>query len=142
MLQTASSLLTHFKTLTNEAIDTYQKLTKIDIDKTRGPLFERFKEEHIKQVESVERAYRETVSDAYSIAFLANPLDEKKFSLEKLNTENDSSLFEYVMRIEDMLIKYSQIAGNVIKEELPEVAHALYLASKKGKMRLETLRFA
>ena len=57
MLQTASSLLTHFKTLTNEAIDTYQKLTKIDIDKTRGPLFERFKEEHIKQVESVERVY-------------------------------------------------------------------------------------
>lgn len=58
-------------------IQFYLELAKKDNDHSK--VFESFTKENIKERESIEKVYRESITDAHSVGFLQKPLYESEY---------------------------------------------------------------
>ena len=143
MLGTMSSILSHYAKLEESLTRLYDRLAEGERSTELNAVLADYAEEGRRQRDAVERAYREAVTDAYSVGFLPEPVDEAEYQINDDLPESPSQgdLIEATAALEETTVKFLNRAAGSVRSQLPEVAQAMVVAARRGLRRLDTLRF-
>lgn len=137
MLQTTSQLLSYHKQLEEKQATFYQSLEQ------RYPqhseVFERLAKNSLRHRDMAQRAYREGVTDAFEVGFLANPLATEDYVL----VESDGNLMTDVVTMisnEEIIIRFCLDAASSSSKLLPDVPETFERLVKRKKRGIERLR--
>ena len=142
MLGTMSSILSHYAKLEEPLTRLYDRLAEGERSTELNAVLADYAEEGRRQREAVERAYREAVTDAYSVGFLPEPVDEAEYRINDDLPESpfQGDLIEATAALEETTVRFLNRAAGSVRSELPEVAQAMVVAARRGSRRLDTLR--
>jgi len=82
VLKTTSQLLSFHKTIEKKQAALYSTLAKKYPQ--YAEVFDKQEKDSLRQMDMAQRAYREEVTDAFEVGFLADPLDPEKYRLSDL----------------------------------------------------------
>lgn len=137
MIKTTSQLLNHHKSIEEQQSKYYEKLAREYND--RGDVFNSLAKENLRHLEMAQRAYREGVTDAFEVGFLANLLDPQDYKL----TEPTGG-FEKAMKImisnEETVIRFCLDAASNSSKLLPDVPETFERLVKRKKKSIEKMR--
>lgn len=137
MLKTTSQLLGFHKSIEEMQAQQYSGLTMRFPE--HAAIFERQAKESQRNVEMAQRAYREGVTDAFEVGFLADPLDPENYKL----TRPEGSLAESVKAMisnEETIIRFCMDAATSSSRLLPDVPETFMRLVKRKKRGIEKLR--
>ena len=142
MLGTTSSILGHYAKLEESLTKLYRRLADGEASTEFKAALTGYAEEGRRQRETVERAYREAVTDAHSVGFLPEPVDEAEYQAKDDLPENPSrgDVLKATTALEETTVKFLNRAAGSVRSQLPEVAQSLIVAARRGSRRLEGLR--
>ena len=142
MLGTTSSILGHYARLEESLTKLYRRLADGERSTELKAALTGYAEEGRRQREAVERAYREAVTDAHSVGFLPEPVDEAEYQIKDDLPESPSQgdLIKATAALEETTVKFLNRAAGSVRSQLPEVAQAMVVAARRGSRRLDTLR--
>ena len=142
MLGTTSSILGHYARLEESLTELYRRLADGEASTEFKAVLAGYAGEVRKHRETVERAYREAVTDAYSVGFLSEPVNEAEYQAKDVPPENSSQgeMLKVATTLEETTVRFLNRAAGSVCEQLPEVAQAMAVAARRGSRRLDTLR--
>jgi hypothetical protein len=142
VLGTTSSILGHYAKLEEPLTRLYGRLAEGERSTELNAVLSDYVKEGRRQREAVERAYREAVTDAYSVGFLPEPVDEAEYRIKDDLPESPSrgDLIKATAALEETTVKFLNRAAGSVRSQLPEVAQAMVVAARRGSRRLDTLR--
>jgi len=142
VLGTTSSLLGHYAKLEEPLTRLYGRLAEGERSTELNAVLAGYAEEGRRQRETVERAYREAVTDAYSVGFLPEPVDEAEYQAKNVLPENPShgDMLKAASALEETTVNFLNRAAGSVRSQLPEVAQAMAIAARRGSRRLDALR--
>ena len=139
MLQTTSQLLSYHKQLEEKQATIYQNLAQ------RYPqhsdVFERLAKDSLRHRDMAQRAYREGVTDAFEVGFLANPLATEDYVLVESDGDIKTDVVTMISN-EEIIIRFCMDAASSSSKLLPDVPETferLVKRKKRGIERLEEL---
>lgn len=139
MLRTTSQVLSHHSQLEEAQSSYYDQAAKELAE--HADLFLSHSKESQRQRDMAQRAYREGVTDAFEVGFLAEPLDPDDYSL----SEPVGSLSETVETLignEHVLVRFCEDVASGSSElipDLPETFERIVKRKKRNIRRLEEL---
>lgn len=137
MLKTTSQLLGFHKSIEEKQAQLYSGLA------LRFPhhavIFERQGKESQRHVEMAQRAYREGVTDAFEVGFLADPLDPENYKLSGPEGSLAESV-EVMILNEETIIRFCMDASASSSKLLPDVPETFMRLVKRKKRGIEKLR--
>jgi hypothetical protein len=136
VLGTTSSILGHYAKLEEPLTRLYGRLAEGERSTELNAVLSDYVKEGRRQREAVERTYREAVTDAYSVGFLPEPVDEAEYRIKDDLPESPSR----GDLIKATTVKFLNRAAGSVRSQLPEVAQAMVVAARRGSRRLDTLR--
>ena len=137
MLKTTSQLLGLYKAMEERQALLYSILAEKHPE--FGEVFKKLAVDSLKHLEMAQRAYREGVTDAFEVGFLADPLDPEKYRL----SEAEGSLAESVqtmIRNEETVIRFCVDGATNSSKLLPDVPETFERLVKRKKRGIEKLR--
>ena len=137
MLTTTSQLISHHKAMEQQQADLYSVLAEKYPE--HSEVFQRLGKDSIKHMEMVQRAYREGVTDAFELAFLATPISEEEYKLVK-QIDDLSDAARTMLRNEETIIKFCQEAAVNSGNLLPDVPETFLRLVKRKMKNLEALK--
>ena len=142
MLGTTSSLLGHYAKIEESLTKLYRRLADGERSAELKAVLVGYAEDVSRRRETVERAYREAVTDAYSVGFLPGPVDEAEYKIDGDLPESPTQgdLLKAAAALEETTVKFLNRAAGSVRSQLPEVAQAMTAAARRGSRRLDTLR--
>jgi len=142
VLGTTSSLLGHYAKLCESLTGLYSRLAECEASADLKSVLLGYAEGASRQRLSVERAYREAVTDAYSVGFLPEPLDETEYRIGHDISESPTrgDLIEAAMTLEETTSRFLVRGAGSVLSQLPEVAQAMTVAAGGCSRRIEALR--
>ena len=142
MLGTTSSILGHYARLEESLTELYRRLADGEASTEFKGVLAGYAGEVRRQREAVERAYREAVTDAYSVGFLPEPVNEAEYQAKDAPPENPSQgdVLKAATTLEETTVRFLNRAAGSVRSQLPEVAQAMVVAASRGSRRLDTLR--
>jgi len=142
VLGTTSSLLGHYAKLGDSLASLYRRLAECEGSAELKSVSLAYAGDVERQRRSVERAYREAVTDAYSVGFLPEPVDETEYrigyDLPESPTRGD--LIEAILALEETMSRFLGRAGGSVRSQLPELAQAMNAAARDCSRRIDALR--
>jgi hypothetical protein len=142
VLGTTSSLLGHYAKLGDSLASLYRRLAECEGSAELRSVFLAQARDVERHSRSVERAYREAVTDAYSVGFLPEPVDETEYrigyDLPESPTRGD--LIEAIVALEETMLRFLGRAAGSVRSQLPEVALAMAAAARGCSRRIDALR--
>ena len=137
MLQTTSQLLSYHQQLEEQQATLYQKLAQKYPQ--HADVFEKLAKDSLRHRDMAQRAYREGVTDAFEVGFLANPLATEEYvvtgSEEDLTTDIVTMIFN-----EEIIIRFCLDASSSSSKLLPDVPETFERLVKRKKRGIERLR--
>ena len=137
MLQTTSQLLSYHQQLEEKQSAMYQNLAH------RYPqhsdVFESLTKDSLKHRDMAQRAYREGVTDAFEVGFLANPLATEDFVLVESDGDITTDVFTMISN-EEIIIRFCMDAALSSSKLLPDVPETFERLVRRKKRGIERLR--
>ena len=142
VLGTTSSLLGHYAKLEESLTKLYRGLADGERSAELRAVLVGYAEDVRRRRETVERAYREAVTDAYSVGFLPEPVDEAEYQIDGDLPESPTQgdLIKATVALEETTVRFLDRAAGSVRSQLPEVAQAMTAAARGGSRRLDALR--
>ncbi len=137
MLKTTSQLLSHHKVIEKKQAEFYSSLSKRYPEYSDS--FKKLEKDSIKHIEMAQRAYREGVTDAFEVGFLADPIDADNYKL----MEPAGDLAEAVKTMienEETVIKFCVDAASSSSKLLPDVPETFERLVKRKNKNIDKLR--
>ena len=137
MLQTTSQLLSHHQRLEEHQATLHQSL--IQKYPQHADVFEKLAKDSLRYRDMAQRAYREGVTDAFEVGFLANPLSTEDYVL----IESAGDLTKDVVTMisnEEIIIRFCMDAASSSSKLLPDVPETFERLVKRKKRGIEKLR--
>jgi hypothetical protein len=137
VLKTTSQLISHHQAIEEQQAELYSTL--IEKYPMHSEMFKGFAGDSLKHMEMAQRAYREGVTDAFEVGFLADPLDPENYRLK----EPEGTLAESVKTMianEETVIRFCQDAASNSSKLLPDVPETFERLVKRKKRSIEKLR--
>jgi hypothetical protein len=137
MLKTTSQLLSHYQSIEEQNANIYNVMAK-SYPKYKE-VFNKLGKESLEHIDITQRAYREGVTDAFEVGFLANPIDPEKYLiLEPIGN------FEENVRVlslnEETIIKFYLDAASNSSRLLPDLSETFERLIKRKRRNIEKLR--
>lgn len=132
MLRTTSQILSHHAELEETLSRQYAELA-LEQHKHREA-FEGLAKENLRHRDMALRAYREGVTDAFEVGFLAEPLDPANYSLK-----SPSDNLSEAISNEDTLIKFCKDVASSSSELIPDLPETFERLVKRKKRRIKKL---
>ena len=102
-------------------------------------LFIQLAKENLKHIDMAQRAYREGVTDAFEVGFLANTLNPNNYTLMKTDGDLDKSV-NIMITNEETIIRFCEDAVKNSSKLLPDVLSTFERLVKMKKRNIEKLR--
>jgi rubrerythrin len=138
-ISTCSGAISLSRELENESAKFYQELAKkYEQDKD---LFLNFAKENAKYVTQIERTYYGVITDAIEgcFAFDLNPEDYKVRTVAA-NDANYSNALKEALAMEEMIVRFYQVAAEQSKHLMADVPRVFTLVAKKRNERIQKLK--
>ncbi len=138
-ISTCSGAISLSRELENESAKFYQELAmKYEQDKD---LFLNFAKENAKYVTQIERAYYGVITDAIEgcFAFDLNP-EDYKIRPAAAKEANYANVMKEALAMEEMIIRFYQVAAEQSKHLMADVPRAFTLVAKKRNERIQKLK--
>ena len=132
MLRTTSQILSYHAQLEETQSNNYTGLAKTIPE--QEPALTRLGKENLRHRDMALRAYREGVTDAFEVGFLAEPLDPGEYKL----TEPVLNLSEAIGN-EKKLIRFCMDAASSSSELIPDLPDTFERLVKRKKRTIEKL---
>ncbi len=140
MLRTTSQVLSYHAQIEETLSSQYHELAKRFTD--YAETFNRLASENLRHRDMALRAYREGVTDAFEVGFLAEPLNTYTYELHEASGELKGAL-EKAIGNEETAIRFClDVASSSSKliPDLPETFERLIKRKKRSIERLEEIR--
>ncbi|MGW8181188.1 MAG: hypothetical protein ACWGQW_20855 [bacterium] len=137
MLTTTSQLISHHKAIEEQQSGLDSVLAEEHPE--HRDAFLRLGKDSLKHMEMVQRAYREGVTDAFEVGFLATPINEEDYRLaEPMDCLSDA--VNVMVSNEETIIRFCEEAAINSGNLLPDVPETFMRLVKRKKKNLETLK--
>ena len=138
-ISTCSGAISLARELENESAKFYQELATRH-EKVKD-LFLSFAKENAKYVTQIERAYYGVITDAIEgcFAFDLNP-EDYKVSTAAAREANDANILKEALAMEEMIVRFYQVAAEQSKHLMADVPRAFTLVAKKRNERIQKLK--
>jgi len=137
LLTTTSQLISHHNAIEEQQSGLYSALTKEHPE--HSDAFMKLGKDSLKHLEMVQRAYREGVTDAFEVGFLAKPINEKDYTLMK-PLGGLAEAVKVMLSNEETIIKFCENAAVNSGNLLPDLPETFMRLVKRKKKNLEILR--
>jgi len=137
VLNTTSMILSHHQMIEKKQSEYYMFLAEKYPQNVE--LFIQGANENLKHMDMAQRAYREGVTDAFEVGFLANTLDPNNYTLMKPNGDLDKSI-NIMIANEETIIRFCEDAVKNSSKLLPDVLSTFERIVKRKKRNIEKLR--
>ena len=137
MLQTTSQLLSYHQRIEEQQAALHQRFAQKYPQ--HADVFERLAKDNHRHRDMSQRAYREGVTDAFEVGFLANPLATEEYVL----VESDGDLLTDVVTMisnEEIIIRFCRDAASSSSKLLPDVPETFERLVKRKKRGIERLK--
>jgi hypothetical protein len=137
VLRTTSQLLSLHQTIEEENAGYY--FTLAEKYPEYNDLFTKHAKDSLRFAETAQRAYREGVTDAFEVGFLATTLNTDDYQLEK----PDESLSEDIQTMiinEEIIVQFCLDAASNSSKLLPDVPETFHRLVKRKKRSIERLK--
>ena len=132
MLRTTSQVLAHHSLLEEIQSRQYSELTTRF--RQHKDAFDKLAKENLRHRDMALRAYREGVTDAFEVGFLAEPLNPDDYTLkEQINTIRDA------IGNEETLIRFCLDVASSSSELIPDLPETFERLVKRKKRRIQRL---
>lgn len=143
MLKTTSSLIAFYSQMEEDAARFYEKLSERYTD--QRDTFKGLAEENLRHRDMIQRAYREGVTDAFEVGFLAGALNEADYAIDTDDSDESGVIeaLEKAIRIEEGARSFCRDAVKTSSELLPDIPDTFErIAIRKSRRRegLESLQ--
>ena len=137
MLKTTSQLLSHHQAIEEKQSETYSMLA--EKYPQHADLFNGLARDSRRHMDMAQRAYREGVTDAFEVGFLADPIDPDGYVL--ITPEGDlSAVVETMIDNEETVIRFCSDAALNSSTLLPDVPETFMRLVKRKKRSIEKLK--
>ena len=133
MLRTTSQILAHHSELEETMSNQYIDLASMYPEHVE--VFNRLAKENILHRDMALRAYREGVTDAFEVGFLAEPLNPDDYILK-----DHSSGLKTAINNEKTLIKFCDDVASSSSELIPDLPETFERLVKRKKRRIKRLK--
>jgi hypothetical protein len=137
VLKTTSQLLSHHQVIEKKQAELYSTLSANYPEQSES--FNKLEKDSLKHMEMAQRAYREGVTDAFEVGFLANPMDEENYQLLEPKGELAEAVKTMILN-EETTIKFCEDAASNSSKLLPDVPETFERLVKRKKKNIELLR--
>ena len=137
MLQTTSQLLSKHQAIEEKIADLFNTLA--EKHPTHAQVFEKLAKDSLRHRDMALRAYREGVTDAFEVGFLANPLDSDGYVLMEPMGELSEDAGTMISNME-IVIQFCTDAANNSSTLLPDVPETFMRLVKRKKRSIEKLK--
>lgn len=137
MLNTTSLILSHHQMIEKKQSGYYEFLA--EKYPQNAELFIQLAKENLKHIDMAQRAYREGVTDAFEVGFLANTLNPNNYTLMKTDGDLDKSV-NIMITNEETIIRFCEDAVKNSSKLLPDVLSTFERLVKMKKRNIEKLR--
>ena len=137
MLQTTSQLLSKHQAIEEKMADLFNSLA--EKYPQHAQVFEKLAKDSLRHRDMAQRAYREGVTDAFEVGFLANPLDPEDYLLDEPegNLSEDAGIMISNM---ETVIRFCIDAASNSSKLLPDVPETFERLVKRKKRGIEQLK--
>ena len=136
MLSTTSQLLSHHQAIEKKQVELYSALA--EKYPRYGSVFKKLGDDSLKHMEMAQRAYREGVTDAFEVGFLADPLDTDNYRLREPTGDLGEAVRDMIMN-EETVIRFCVDAASNSSNLLPDVPETFIRLVKRKKKSIEKL---
>lgn len=136
MINTTSMLIGYHQKIEEQQSLFYESLAE-EFPQYRD-YFKTLSKDHLRHKDMAQRAYREGVTDAFEVGFLANPINPENYNLIKPEGDISSSIMTMIEN-ENTIIKYCADVIQNSSRLLPDVLATFERLVKRKKRFLETL---
>ena len=137
MLKTTSQLLSHHQVIEQRQAELYSALSEKYPE--HGDDFKKLSRDSLKHMEMAQRAYREGVTDAFEVGFLADPIDTDNYKLVEPQGGLADAVKTMIMN-EETVIRFCVDAATSSSKLLPDVPETFMRLVKRKKKNIELLR--
>ena len=137
MLQTTSQLLSQHQAIEEKQAKLYKELAKKHPEQAH--VFEKLAKDSLRHRDMAQRAYREGVTDAFEVGFLANPLDPDDYLLMEPEGELSEVVYSMISN-EETVIRFCNDAASNSSKLLPDVPETFERLVKRKKRGIEQLK--
>jgi hypothetical protein len=136
LLSTTSQLLSHHQSIEKKQAELYSALA--EKYPQYSPVFKKLGDDNVKHMEMAQRAYREGVTDAFEVGFLADPLDTDNYRLREPTGDLAEAVRDMIMN-EETVIRFCMDAASNSGNLLPDVPETFIRLVKRKKKSIEKL---
>ena len=137
MLQTTSQLLSKHQAIEEKMADLFNSLAEKYPEHTQ--VFEKLAKDSLRHRDMALRAYREGVTDAFEVGFLANPLNPEDYLLKEPMGALSEDAGTMISNME-VVIRFCIDAANNTSTLLPDVPETFERLVKRKKRGIEQLK--
>lgn len=137
MLQTTSQLLSQHQAIEEKQAKLYKELAKKHPEQAH--VFEKLAKDSLRHRDMALRAYREGVTDAFEVGFLANPLNPDDYVLKEPMGDLSEDAGIMISNME-VVIRFCVDAANNTSTLLPDVPETFERLVKRKKRGIEPLK--
>ncbi|TRO51299.1 hypothetical protein E2P71_09295 [Candidatus Bathyarchaeota archaeon] len=137
MLTTTSQLISHHKAIEEQQSCLYSVLAGEHPE--HSDVFMKLGKDSLKHLEMVQRAYREGVTDAFEVGFLAKPINENEYVLIK-PMGGLADAVKVMLSNDKTIIRFCEEAAVNSGNLLPDVPETFMRLVKRKKKNLDTLK--
>lgn len=137
MLKTTSQLLSHHQSLEETQAVYHSALAEKYPD--YADVFNKLAKDNRRHMEMAQRAYREGVTDAFEVGFLAEELDPEKYTLVEPMGDLAASV-KTMIENEEKIIKFCIDAASNSSKLLPDVPETFERLVKRKKRSIEKMK--
>ena len=136
MLSTTSQLLSHHQAIEKKQVELYSALA--EKYPRYGSVFKKLGDDGLKHMAMAQRAYREGVTDAFEVGFLADPLDTGNYGLREPTGDLAEAVRAMIIN-EETVIRFCVDAASNSSNLLPDVPETFIRLVKRKKKSVEKL---
>lgn len=137
MLKTTSQLLSHHQSLEETQAGYHSVLAERYPD--HADMFNKLAKDNRRHMDMAQRAYREGVTDAFEVGFLAEELDPVKYSLVEPSGDLAASVKTMISN-EEKIIKFCIDAASNSSKLLPDVPETFERLVKRKKRSIDKMK--